>query len=86
MSRAYVKKLKERLAKIESAIDEVLDAGQSMSLDDGLSYTRASLPRLDAMRKQVEAQIARATGRNPMFQSVNMSGAYGASAYREGPR
>jgi hypothetical protein len=79
MSRAYVRKLREHLAKIESAIDEVLTAGQSMSLDDGVSYTRASLPRLDMMRKQTEAQIARATGRNPLFQSVNMSGAYGGS-------
>ena len=76
MSRAYVKQLRQELAEINNAISEVLSAGQSMSLDDGVSYTRASLPRLDQMRKAKLAQISRASGRNPLFQSVNMTGGY----------
>lgn len=72
MSRARVKYLRERIADINAAIDEVLSAGQSMSLDDGVSYTRASLPQLNRMLNHAEAQLARATGRNPMFQSVKM--------------
>lgn len=73
MSRARVKYLRERIAKINAAIDEILDAGQSMSLDDGVSYTRASLPQLNKMLNKAETQLSRASGRNPMFQPVNMS-------------
>lgn len=76
MSRAYVKELVDRRAKIHAAIDEVLTAGQSMSLDDGISYTRASIRQLHQLLKDVNAQLARATGKNPMFQSVNMRGPY----------
>jgi len=76
MSRAYVNQLRSELADIRTAIKEIMTAGQSMSLDDGVSYTRASLPRLEQMKKNTEAKLARATGKNPMFQSVNMSGGY----------
>lgn len=76
MSRKRIKTLVDRRDKISAAIDEILTAGQSMSLDDGISYTRASLPRLEMMLNKVEGQIARANGRNPLFQATRMSGMY----------
>lgn len=72
MSRAYIKSLEDRRAKVANAIDEVLSAGQSMSLDDGISYTRASLVQLQRYERMINGQIARAKGRNPLFQSVKM--------------
>ncbi len=41
----------DRRAKIQAAIDEVLVAGQSMSLDDGISYTRGNVSRLYDMER-----------------------------------
>ena len=76
MSRADVKQMVDRRAKVRAAIDEVLTAGQSMSLDDGISYTRATLWRLQRLEAYLSGQIARATGKNPLFQAVNMSGGY----------
>lgn len=72
MSRTYIKTLVDRRTKVETAIDEILTAGQSMSLDDGISYTRASLVQLQRYEKMLNGQIARASGRNPLFQSVRM--------------
>lgn len=72
MSRTYIKTLVDRRTKVETAIDEILTAGQSMSLDDGISYTRASLVQLQRYEKTLNGQIARASGRNPLFQSVKM--------------
>jgi hypothetical protein len=76
MSRADIKQLVDRRAKVRAAIDEVLTAGQSMSLDDGISYTRATIYRLERMESRLSSLISRANGSNPMMQSVNMSNAY----------
>jgi hypothetical protein len=49
-----------------------MTAGQSMSLDDGISYTRSSLRQLHQYERMINGQISRASGANPMFQGVRM--------------
>ena len=66
----------DRRKKIRASIAEVLEAGQSMSLDDGISYTRANLTRLRDLEKEINNEIARATGARPLFQSVAMRTPY----------
>lgn len=76
MGTENIAHLIDRRAKIRAAIDEVLVAGQSMSLDDGISYTRGNVSRLYDMEKSINNQIARSTGARPLFQSVAMKAQY----------
>ncbi len=76
MGNANLNYLIDRRAKVRKAIDEVLDAGQSMSLDDGISYTRVNLRWLRSYEKELDAQITRLKGGRPTFQPVKMKGFY----------
>ena len=76
MSHPDIRHLVDYRNKVRTAISEVLTAGVSMSLDDGISYTRASLRQLREIEKSVNGQIARAKGYHPMFQGVRMTGLY----------
>lgn len=76
MNTENIAYLIDRRAKIRAAINEVLEAGQSMSLDDGISYTRGNVSRLYDMEKNINNQLARSTGARPLFQSVAMRTAY----------
>jgi hypothetical protein len=71
-----LKTLRERLRSVQSAIAEVETGGQSVSLDDGVSYTRAHLPRLYEREAKLYGAIARAEGRRPFFSKVKMGSAY----------
>jgi hypothetical protein len=68
--------LKERLRSVQAAIKEVEEAGQSVSTDDGISYTRATLYRLYNREKELIRAISRKTGRNPMFKSIGVGSHY----------
>ena len=81
MSHPDIRHLIDRRNKVRAAIDEVLTAGQSMSLDDGISYTRSSLRQLRDVERAINTQIARAKGYNPMFQGVKMTGLYNKGGY-----
>lgn len=58
------------------AIKEVLEAGQSMMLDDGITYTRGNLRTLHDEERKLNRAIARLKRTVPMFQSVNLRGPY----------
>ena len=70
--------LRTRLKRVELAIKEVLEAGQSMSHEDGISYTRASLPQLRAMEKDLRNALGRKNSTRPLFRNVAMRGGYGS--------
>jgi hypothetical protein len=72
MSRKDISHLIDMRAKVRLAISEIMTAGQSMSLDDGISYTRSSLRQLHQYERMINGQISRASGANPMFQGVRM--------------
>lgn len=69
--------LRARLRRVQAAIAEVEESGQSMSLDDGLSYTRGTISRLYERESKLYRAIARAEGRNPMFKRVSIGSGYG---------
>jgi geranylgeranyl pyrophosphate synthase len=68
--------LRERLRRVQAAIKEVEEAGQSVSTDDGISYTRATLTRLYDREKELIRAIGRQNGRNPMFKSIGIGSHY----------
>ncbi len=51
----------ERLATVDAAIDKILTKGQSFTVGD-ITYTRADLPQLWRMRRDLQAETTR-TGR-----------------------
>ena len=68
--------LREKLRRVQAAIQEVEESGQSMSLDDGISYSRATISRLYEREKELCRAIARAEGKRPMFKRVGIGSAY----------
>ena len=71
-----IRTLKEQLRDVDNAIAEVVKSGQSISLDDGISYTRATLSRLYEQQKQLNRAIARQEGHRPMFKRVGIGSGY----------
>jgi FAD/FMN-containing dehydrogenase len=71
--------LRTRLKRVQTAIKEVEEAGQSMSHEDGISYTRATLQRLYEREKFLIRAIARKSGAVPLFRGVGMRGGYGVT-------
>jgi RNA polymerase-binding transcription factor DksA len=68
--------LRQKLTRVQTSIKEVEEAGQSMSMEDGIAYTRATLQRLYERERKLLRAIARASGRVPLFRSVGMRGGY----------
>lgn len=73
---ADISQLKKALKRVRAAIAEVEESGQSMSLDDGVSYTRETAVRLYEREKELCRAIARATGASPLFAPVKMKTMY----------
>ena len=76
MGQREISHLIDKRKSIEAAMKEHESAGASMSLDDGISYTRTSYKQLSDELKKINGQIARAKGYNPFIQSVRMTGLY----------
>lgn len=64
--------LRLRLRRTQDSIREVENSGQSFSLDDGMTYTRATLQRLLERERKLYRQIARTEGKAPMFKKIRM--------------
>lgn len=71
-----IQSLRERLRRVQAAIAEVEESGQSMSLDDGISYTRTTASRLYEREQKLMRAISRAEGKRPMFKSVGIGSGY----------
>lgn len=68
--------LRERLRRVQASIEEVEKSGQSISLDDGISYTRATLSRLYEREAKLTRAISRMDGKRSMFKRVGVGSAY----------
>ncbi len=68
--------LKERLRRVQASIAEVEESGQSISLDDGISYTRATLSRLYEREKELMRALSRMNGNRSMFKRVGIGSGY----------
>lgn len=75
----YIADLRSRRDLYLQAEREILEAGQSMMLDDGITYTRAHIQWIQHEIKRLNRELARTTGANPMFQSIRMRGPYGGN-------
>jgi len=71
-----IRSLKQKLRDVDAAIAEVEKSGQSISLDDGISYTRATLSRLYERQGKLTRAISRQEGNRSMFRRVGIGSGY----------
>ena len=60
------------LAEVDAAITKVTDKGQSSAVD-GISYTRATLSALNALRDTLKAKEGRTAGSRPTFRGFKFT-------------
>ena len=60
------------ISQIDRMIEEILNTGQSVS-HDGTTFHYADIRKLYDLRKQVNADTARA-GNRPVMRGINLSG------------
>jgi len=71
-----IESLRERLRRLQAAIKECEEAGQSLSVDDGISLTRPTLYRFYEQERKLIRAIQRAEGTNPMFKGIGVGSHY----------